>query len=185
VATTPPAPPTRAEPSHADREDELINHRMSWLMALNGLLAVAAGLVYTSKSLTGHERSVLVIAVSTLGALSNASGLFSNYWASRAIAEARERDIRDPAPLAWLKTKLDRGCSFAPSSLLDPPSKVLHPWFMQPFIFLVAYCLAPFAAPGIGDGIWPTLPLAVVALVFGGLSWMEHRYQRAGRLPQR
>lgn len=93
---------------------------------------------------------MLVIAV--LGAASNLSCPFSNYWGTRAIREAGRalteawRDIPDVSERSRRRHRM-RLYGRDPRSLIDPrrstPSSKLHPWMLMPALFSLFYLAFP------------------------------------------
>lgn len=71
-------------------EYELIGQRMTWLMTLNSFV-VGSGAVLAANSDSFDGTHVLpgaALLLGMLGILSNASCLFSNYWATRALHDS-------------------------------------------------------------------------------------------------
>ncbi len=178
------------------REHEYISHRMGWLMTLNGFLVAGAALLaanYFRFNGTNYLTWAL-LAISFLGAVSNSSCLFSNYWAMRAIEGAGDVLIR-----SW--GNLDLGSrvrlisrmrlygrdpeSFGVNNDKSPPSKWLHPWFLLPVSFIAAYVILPFipillrGTIGLGDIVF-LIPSAVILLIFliGVILDIRHKKNR-------
>lgn len=137
-------------------EHNLIGHRMTWLMTLNGFIVSGAALLIANQDKFKDnmlQLYLLLVAIFTVGALCNASCLFSNYWANRAIREASAA-----LQQAWTELKLsdeerDRRCHRMRLYGRDPrsfsgnnsrlPSENLHPWMLLPAVFWVAYSVVP------------------------------------------
>ena len=126
----------------ADRlqhEHLLITNRITWLMALNGFVVAGVGiLVANGNSIDRSSLTQLVVGAATIGALSNASCFFSNYWGSRAIAEAGValdfalEEIMSSKARAQQQRHMrlygvDPIRPREPFRFWSPPSKVLHP----------------------------------------------------------
>ncbi|WP_052280483.1 hypothetical protein [Nocardia vulneris] len=180
----------------ADRikfEHDIIGHRMSWLMTLNGFLIGGAAILSANRDrfagpavLTG---ALIIICIA--GALSNASCLFSNWWAGKAMRDAADaladswsdEGRRRVGPLMRLYGRDPRAFRGAERPL---PSEWLHPWFLLPTLFWLLYCIAGlFATTVSGDksGPWQAnaLPLAVTVVLFVPLTLLDiprHRKRR-------
>lgn len=180
----------------ADRikfEHDIIGHRMSWLMTLNGFLIGGAAILSANRDrfagpavLTG---ALVIICIA--GALSNASCLFSNWWAGKAMRDAADaladswsdEGRRRVGPLMRLYGRDPRAFRGAERPL---PSEWLHPWFLLPTLFWLLYCIAGlFATTVSGDkaGPWQAnaLPLAVTVVLFVPLTLLDiprHRKRR-------
>lgn len=185
----------------ADRlrfEHELIGHRMAWLMTLNSF--VIGGMAVLAASARQFDGTFVLTAAAlllgSLGILSNASCLFSNYWGTRNIhlsglvldeswaelpGAMRERHLvkmrlfgRDPRQMRG------RGA--------QPPSQILHPWLLLPTIFLLFFIALPYIgmvisaddrdiAPG-----WCAFTEVLVVSPFIVLPLLDaHHYGRRGR----
>lgn len=174
-----------------NHEHVLIANRMSWLMALNGFLLAALGVaIANSHNIPQASLTLIVIGVACLGAVSNASCLFSNYWGGRAISEAaialyrvlEASENRAALDFLWGTLRLygrDPDNPRLPPSFWRPPSNFLHPWHLLPMIFGAAYLLVP--ASGInhivsghsGTGISQTsnillalIPISLTTILF-------------------
>ncbi|WP_280442416.1 hypothetical protein [Nocardia brasiliensis] len=180
----------------ADRikfEHDIIGHRMSWLMTLNGFLIGGAAILSANRDrfagpavLTG---ALIIICIA--GALSNASCLFSNWWAGKAMRDAADaladswsdEGRRRVGPLMRLYGRDPRAFRGAERPL---PSEWLHPWFLLPTLFWLLYCIAGlFATTVSGDKVGPwqanALPLAVTVVLFVPLTLLDiprHRKRR-------
>jgi hypothetical protein len=189
-----------------NHEHVLIANRMSWLMALNGFLLAALGVsIANSHNIPQASLTLIVIGVACLGAVSNASCLFSNYWGSRAISEtaiALHQVLNAPENRAllnrsWSTLRLygsDPDNLPLPSSFWRPPSKFLHPWHLLPIIFGAAYLLVPISginhivSSHSGTGISQTsnvllslIPILLTALLFIPPILIEQRWRRHAR----
>lgn len=135
---------------------------MAWLMTLNSfVIGGGAVLVAGSQQFDGaYVLTAATLFLGSLGILSNASCLFSNYWGTRNIhlsglaldeswaelpAAMRERHRgtmrlfgRDPRQVH------KRGA--------PPPSQILHPWLLLPTIFLIFFIALPYLGAAISDG---------------------------------
>jgi hypothetical protein len=149
-----------------DREHTLISSRMTWLMALNGFLFAAFGILVTNARYfqSADSLATLIGLVGSVGALSNASALYSHYWASRAIREADlatrwaltkvEEDRFTPAEALFRLAGRDPDFARMPDGLkrsrarhpVWPPWKLLHPWFLLPLIGATAFVLLSLSA---------------------------------------
>jgi len=140
----------------ADRlkfEHDVISHRMGWLMTLNSfLIGGAAVLSANSNKFSNHAFLIgALILIFLVGAISNASCVYSNTWADTAIRGAASslakvwvgagedlemlRNLgrlygRDPK--SFTNTKPDR------FHLRD----MLHPWLLLPTMFSIVFCFA-------------------------------------------
>ncbi|QIS03008.1 hypothetical protein F5X71_12410 [Nocardia brasiliensis] len=180
----------------ADRikfEHDIIGQRMSWLMTLNGFLIGGAAILSANRdrfTAPGVLTGALVI-ICLAGALSNASCLFSNWWAGKAMRDAADaladswsdEARRRVGPLMRLYGRDPRAFRGAERPL---PSEWLHPWFLLPTLFWLLYCTAAlFATTVSGDrtGYWQAnvLPFAVTFLLFVPLTLLDfprHRKRR-------
>jgi hypothetical protein len=142
-----------------DREHTLISSRMTWLMALNGFLFAAFGILVTNARYfqSANALATLIGLVGSVGALSNASAMYSHYWASRAILEADlatrwaltnvEADRITPAEALFRLAGRDPNLAQMPDGLrrskarhpVWPPWKLLHPWFLLPLVGGIAF----------------------------------------------
>ncbi|MGX6608587.1 hypothetical protein ACWKSP_41725 [Micromonosporaceae bacterium Da 78-11] len=177
-----------------DQEHVLINSRMTWLMTLNGFLFAIYGVAVTNsdKFASGRAFVVVVIGSSAMGAICNASALYSHYWASRALKETEEAArwalanvhiaedvIRNPTYLFRLFGR-DPGISRTEGPKLSRPMhpfwplhRLIHPWFFLPIICCFAFMLLPFAEldisiKGANYRLWSgvaALPLLAVFLI--------------------
>ncbi|WP_156675664.1 MULTISPECIES: hypothetical protein [unclassified Mycobacterium] len=146
----------------ADRlkfEHDIIGHRMGWLMTLNGFLVGAAALVLSNHT-NVHEPALTatLLSICLAGAVSNISCCYSNYWSDVTIREAasgldealrmvnrRNGDLTDRVTEVSLEAY---GRIFG----RDPAAfrrknrfhywDLLHPWFLLPLLFVVAFCIA-------------------------------------------
>lgn len=160
-------------------EHDVIGHRMTWLMTLNGFL-VGGGAVLVAnqeKFEQGYGLTASLFAISMLGALSNCSSLFSNYWATRAIREAgaalgKSWLALDPAERERQLGQM-RLYGRDPESFRGPsqpvPSQILHPWLFLPGIFTLFYICIAFVA-GVISNDDLDLPSWWLAVTFGALS---------------
>ncbi len=179
---------------------------MAWLMALNGFLVAALGVAIANFSRIPHASlTLIVVGVACLGAVSNASCLFSNYWGSRAISEVaialhgvlRTPEYRDSLGRSWRSLRLygrDPDNPPLPSNFWRPPSTFLHPWHLLPIIFGIAYLLVPISGlnriisnrPHIGGSTAINVLLALLPAILTGLIFIppiliEQRWRRAAR----
>jgi hypothetical protein len=145
--------------SRIDQEHGLITGRMTWLMTLNGLLTAAIGVVFTAGIRTANRSTAIlvvtaVVALATLGAMSNWSVLYSHYWASRAIKEAElaarwaldlgrlaQPKLQRPEAMFRLfgrdpKMRQANGMDLraSPWHPIWPPNRLVHPWFFLPIL---------------------------------------------------
>jgi hypothetical protein len=74
------------------REQDMVSHRMTWLMTLNGFIVAGIVVVLGIRELVPPDKEVtpsyvgLVVALlSIAGFFANCSTFFSNYWAERAV----------------------------------------------------------------------------------------------------
>ena len=110
-------------------ENELINHRLTWLAALQGFLFAALGLLIKDSVPIG-----LVIAVCIVGLGSSLSVAYSLYWSSRALDPLNHR-----AGQLGQQLDLDLG---QPETWLDRFARrfsCLHPWRFLPLLFVVVW----------------------------------------------
>jgi hypothetical protein len=188
--------------ARVNHEHDFISNRMTWLMTLNGFLVAGLAIsIANSDKIPANSLTVILVAVSSLGAVSNASALFSNYWASRAITEMTHAlhvalsslDLKERRAQTWGLLRLyGRDPDNPPmprSSFWIPPSKVLHPWHLLPIVFTVAYAAAPFSGlideivsrsgiAGSGIGIPLALvPIALTLTTFGVPIILEQRWR--------
>ncbi|MEZ0163189.1 hypothetical protein AB2L27_00245 [Kineococcus sp. LSe6-4] len=139
-------------------EHDFISNRMTWLMALNGFLAAGSTiLAANAEKFDGSftlNGGIFLIAV--LGAMSNASCLFSNYWATVAIRGAGEALLeawRDLSPdVKGKKVSRMRLYGRDPLSFRRKGRALtwwMHPWLLLPGLFLVVFAVLPFMSAGI------------------------------------
>jgi hypothetical protein len=136
-------------------------------MTLDGFLIAAFGLVVTNvdKLSDGRAFIAVVTSISILGTLCNASVLYSNYWASRAMKEADEAarwaldssridadGLEHPSYLFRLfgrdprELDVDGPQLSQPWHPVTPPQKILHPWYLLPLLFCVTFVILPFSS---------------------------------------
>ncbi|MFI5930656.1 hypothetical protein [Actinoplanes sp. NPDC051494] len=191
-----------------DQEHALINSRMTWLMTLNGFLLAIYGVAVTNsdKFASGKAFGIVVIGSSAVGAICNASAIYSHYWASRALKETEqtarwalddkhidEDDMKDPAYLFRLFGR-DPGAvgSGGPAKSKAthpfwPLHKLMHPWNLLPIVFDVAFVLLPFVELEIklkGSSyrvppLMAALPLLLLLLTF--VSFLHERLMERRR----
>ncbi|WP_127818117.1 hypothetical protein [Microbacterium sp. CPCC 204701] len=172
----------------ADRlkqEHDIIGHRMTWLMTLNGFLVGGGAVLIANKDKFDGSSGLTttLFAVCLVGALSNMSVLFSNYWATRAIREAG-----DALAITWATLEPNhrdrqrvemRLFGRDPASFTGPsrpaPSQPLHPWLFLPGLFVMFYMVIPLFANGISNDdtdlpIWWWIGLAVTLLTL--FTWL-------------
>lgn len=183
-----------------DQEHSLIGSRMTWLMTLNGFLFAALGLVVAnSGNLTsGRAAAFLVLVVATLGTLSNASALYSHYWASRAIhetelatrwalspAQIAASSMHPPEALFRLFGRDPKLRSVGGHRLICsayhpmwPLQKLVHPWFFLPLLCCGIFAILPLAMSTLSlrDGkvydtalLVRTIPLTLLCLMTFGV----------------
>ena len=184
-----------------NHEHTLIANRMSWLMALNGFLTAALGISIANSSSIPHASLALITTgVACLGAVSNASCLFSNYWGSRAIQEMalalhqvlRRPEYREDLDQSWASLRLygkDPDNPPLPPNFWRPPSKFLHPWHLLPAIFGIAYLLVPIiglnrtisnrpeATPQALNAVLAIAPTVITGILFIPPILMERRWR--------
>lgn len=150
-----------------DNEHSLISTRTGWLLTLDAFLIATVGVSIANSSEVAPELALgIVFVVALIGSLSNASCLFSNYWAGRAIDEAslqvsKELRRRMTHPAASPATDADVGLTPQQVELWlsrlrlygrdprdeperagywIPPSGFLHPWYMIPTVMVLVFC---------------------------------------------
>lgn len=156
-----------------ENEHALISTRTGWLLTLDAFLIATVGLSILNKGDVAPRLALgVVLVVAVIGALSNASCLFSNYWAGRAIDEAslqvstelRTRMAGFAAPGDGAGTTGDELTSEELELWLSrlrlygrdprdeperagfwaPPSVFLHPWYLIPTTLVLVFCgMAP------------------------------------------
>ena len=121
-----------------NHEHELISHRMTWLMALNGFLVAGFAILIVNADGMPPDANLafVVVGIGALGALANLSCFFSNFWATTSIFEVRETlskiiqgsdgpdAVGQPwGPLAWLYRVMPpwRAHPPAPAETADSP----------------------------------------------------------------
>lgn len=134
-------------------EHDIISHRLTWLMTLNGFLVAAMGLISINHARVGESYFAFFTAISILGLSSNGSVLFSSWWATRAI-----QDASNTVAEWWTQRKMDdealedrrmrmrlygRDPRFFYGYQRPTPSEWLHPWLLLPAIFSLAFLFAP------------------------------------------
>jgi hypothetical protein len=184
-----------------NRETNLISHRMTWLMTLNGFLVagVAALLASRDKFERGAHSDFaawrwLVTGIAIGGLVSNLSTLYSNYWADRALqgadaaymnvvsqhvdVRAARRDLRlagrDPENMPRLTT--GSSDEYASARFFTPFAKILHPWFLLPAVFGLGFFILP-SFEFIGHhSFWGKFGVQIaVIVVMGSVIWLSHR----------
>jgi hypothetical protein len=182
--------------ARVNHEHELISHRMTWLMALNGFLIAGFALLLanTDKLDQDTEIAFAVVGVSALGALANLSCFFSNFWATASIHDVQDilsRIVNDKRYVDRLRLYgFDpRRRAGVPTGrrFWTPPSKVLHPWHVMPLAFCASFTLLPVLAakssiPHVEmDGVVPFIAL-IVDVAFGvwALADVPH-HRRSGQ----
>lgn len=136
-------------------ENDLLAKRTAWLMTLNGLIVTSiAILMRDSETLTGRPTEWLIVGIASIGAMSNGSILFSNYWSEVALQEANialnawlsptERSQSEQRLRLHGRDPSDQGSSIVGVFTSSTPiTTLLHPWFLIPILFLTAFLLAP------------------------------------------
>ncbi|MFZ4789730.1 MAG: hypothetical protein ACOYMW_02320 [Candidatus Competibacteraceae bacterium] len=106
------------------KEGDLINHRMTWLCTLQGLLFTALGFSWKNSS-------ELVIPLAITGIVVSAASLFGLWLARQAVVKLKED---------WEKSKPE---SYSGPDVigyfLDPRLAFLLPWFVLPVLFSGAW----------------------------------------------
>lgn len=165
----------------ADRiqaEHMVIGQRMTWIMALDSfLISGAAILAANNDKFDNHAvlaASLTIICMA--GAGSNASCLFSNYWAGVAIREAANALATE---LDKYKNSRDRLLPLMRIYGRDPKnfaksefhiSEMLHLWFFLPALFTGVFLTIGLGVGKITDqpiNCWNWLPVAFIAVLFG------------------
>ncbi|PWW64687.1 hypothetical protein DFQ13_103661 [Actinokineospora spheciospongiae] len=156
-------------------EHDVIGHRMGWLMTLNSFLvgAMAVLIANSDKFRGGHSLGVCLLVIATLGALSNASCLFSNFWATVALRDASLVLVEEWNTLDGQAREVRRARmrlygrdprSFAQKKA--PPSQVLHPWLFLPIVFSIFFAGSPFVFPMLSSQD-RDVPMYVTLVVLG------------------
>ena len=171
-------------------EHDLIGHRMTWLMTLNGFL-IGGVAVLTANHDEFQKQIVLTSAlmiICIVGALSNASCLFSNWWATKAI-----RETADALSASWTVEEHGRYAKRMriygrdPRSFRGPdralPSEWLHPWLLLPTVFILLAFLTGFFATAVSDDVskpwWiRLLPLIISGIFFVPPIWLDKAAHR-------
>lgn len=180
-------------------EHDVISHRLTWLMTLNGFLVAAAAILTVNHTDIDPLLVPLFIALSLLGTCSNGSVLFSSWWATKAIEEASY------ALADWWETLDPEGKEYENRRLRmrlygrDPnsfqgyrqptPSKWLHPWLLLPFVFIANFVLMPqlawqvammpgkkwdlFATISSAGWYWTLTPLIIPILLLAAFSYLD------------
>jgi hypothetical protein len=168
-------------------EHKLIADRMGWLLTLNGFLVTSAAVLAANgdKFARSGTLSAALLAVGVLGATSNASCLFSNYWGTRAIREtcvvlvASWSDVADDErEIRRTRMRLyGRDPRAAHDLRRSPPSVLFHPWLMLPLVFGAFFTALPYFGAALraddSDLVWwapnlvltPFLVLVVLAVL--------------------
>ena len=118
-------------------------------MTLNGFLGASSRLLMVNHNkLAEGSLGWAILAIALMSIFSNASCLFSNYWATRAIEEAGTALYREweKGPSRADKVEKMRLYGRDPKSFKDevdksPSTKWFHPWFLLPSAFVLAYVL--------------------------------------------
>jgi hypothetical protein len=177
-------------------ENNLISQRMTWLMTLNGFVIGAAALLASSSHAGDTALEIAFIAVTTLGAASNLSTFFSNYWAEIAMQSAdiglrkwvRSNGSSEDLDLLRLygRDPSDQvGAQENPTfwSGKTPLTLILHPWFFLPALFWLAFLFGGAVAsikPMTVPSVLCLLPSIVISAGAGVLVLIE-RARRSRR----
>ncbi|MET9259048.1 hypothetical protein [Amycolatopsis sp. NPDC004079] len=184
----------------ADRlkfEHELIGQRVTWLMTLNSILvgAIAVVAANAEKTAGSYVVSGVFLVASVMGTISNASCLFSNYWATRAISEAGRvladswRGL-DPSERSRRQLRMrlyGRDPRSFDAAAGSAPSHVLHPWLMLPSCFLLLFSVLPFLSGAVAAGGkeipsgWAALTLVLTLSPFVVLPMLDLRRRRSAQ----
>ncbi|WP_155290362.1 hypothetical protein [Rhodococcoides fascians] len=145
-------------------EHDLVAHRMGWLMTLNGFLIGGTAVLLANRDKFRDDETVFfaaVVTIALLGVLCNASSLYSNRWASKAIHEAGRaltsawESARLTEEQISARTDMMRLYGRDPQSLTaprPPRSEMLHPWMLIPAVFVIAYAAMPYLTLGMTPG---------------------------------
>jgi hypothetical protein len=113
-------------------ENELINHRITWLMAFNGLLFTALGIASPS-----HDNRWIVWILCGLGVIISISSFLGIYDGAIAIRNVRKwwddhvsKDYTGPDVMALR----GENTSF----------RLLKPWRLMPWVFVLSWILVAF-----------------------------------------
>lgn len=182
----------------ADRlkfEHDVMNHRLGWLMTLNGFLVGGSAILAANKDKFGNNALIVgaLLLICVGGAICNWSCFYSNVWADRAIRESAsalagawtEKGTRDLSRLAGLARLYGRdSTSFADIKtdrlhLRD----LLHPWLMLPAMFTVVFCFTGLFLERLVSEDYPLYVLSapiILVLLFSvaGLSTYFHTGDR-------
>lgn len=180
-------------------EHDLIAHRMSWLMTLNGFLIGGAAVMVANSDRFDDSASLngVLLMVAILGAVSNASCLFSNYWGTAAIRGAGAALLAawDDLDEEQKQRRIDRMRLYGRDPLaFRRPGRALtwwmHPWILLPGLFTIALALVPMVSPAVSDGdvdlswllrtapVWALTPFVVFPVI------EDRRKRRRAELPQ-
>jgi hypothetical protein len=160
-------------------EHEVIGQRMTWLMTLNSfLLGGAAILAANAEKFADHTVAAgVILAVCVVGAGSNSSCLYSNYFSAVAIRESAralsvEYEVDDSTRLRLLPILRIYGRdanSFHKGSRFIV-SEALHPWFFLPATFIAMFCIGGYFVSAVTRHEEPVLrwlPIAFIVVCFG------------------
>lgn len=139
-------PATKAE-DHSEtirqmiqHENELMNDRLGWFFTLQGLLLAALGIAW-DKPDSRHFINLLAV----IGAVSSVSSCIltvstryaidrlQTWWDEHRPTDYNGPDVMGGHSSAWRRKRRI--------------PNLLMPWFMLPFLFIVAWCLIPQVAP--------------------------------------
>jgi hypothetical protein len=113
-------------------ENELINHRLSWLWTLQGLLFAAFGLLAKETGTLGR----LPISVICFVGIASCLSVGYSVWKGHQELNALKRVVMDLA--AHIESALELE---SPDSVAANGLAFLHPWRFLPWVMLLAWLL--------------------------------------------
>jgi hypothetical protein len=105
-------------------ENDLMNHRITWFITLQGLLFAALGFSWGKA-----DTKTLIIILGLLGILTSASSAFVLWGGANAIEEL----LSQPAIMKPLGRKSQWN------------EKYLYPWYSFPLLFAIAWAIILFS----------------------------------------
>lgn len=118
--------------SMIEHENQLINHRLTWMAAFQGFLVAAVGFAMTEAALDETKLVLLIAALGFAIALSTAKTLWSSQRAIRSLLQDWQQCLNNNPKYNGPRVIGSPG----PSAL-----RWLHPWYFFPWAMMVFWAV--------------------------------------------